>query len=239
MDPIRWFYVYSPRYEVFHHILMDGVQDCSGFTMCPVFVRQEAFSGLYEGDGHFLSGNSVKYNVLMNVLKRHPGEHILMTDVDLIVQHPEKLREFLEPYKQYDLTFMLDGPDVEGKNIGFAMIKSTEATIDFFGRVYKTLATVPGTWDQGLVNELLPTFTGSLATFNPYLIINSNYYKLKQTFYVLQCLCSHGTYEKNLLEKLCSVVLFLDIEPLHHLIPEEIWTQVQEYKMRMGDAMER
>ena len=119
------------------------------------------------------------------------------------------------------------------------MIKSTEATIDFFGRVYKTLATVPGTWDQGLVNELLPTFTGSLATFNPYLIINSNYYKLKQTFYVLQCLCSHGTYEKNLLEKLCSVVLFLDIEPLHHLIPEEIWTQVQEYKMRMGDAMER
>jgi len=209
---------------------MDGVKDCSGFTMCPVFVPQKAFSGLYEGDGHFLSGNSVKYKVLMNILKRHPGEHFLLTDVDLIVQDPEKLREFLEPYKKYDLTFMRDGPDMEGKNIGFVMIKSNEATIDLFGRVLETLATVPGTWDQGLVNELLPTFTGSLATFDPNLIINSNYYKLNQIFYVLQCLCSQDSYEKNLLEKLISVVLFLDIEPLHHLIPEEIWEQVKAYK---------
>lgn len=233
MDPIRWFYIYSPKYEIFHHILMDGVKDCSGFIMSPVFVPQEAFSGLYGGDGHFLSGNSVKYKVLMNILKRHPGEHILLTDVDLIVQHPEELRAFLEPYKRNDLTFMLDGPDSEGKNIGFAMIKSNPDTIDFFGRIYETLTTVPGTWDQGLVNDLLPSFTGSLGTFDPNLIINSNYYKDNQSFYVLQCLCSQDTYEKNLLEKLLSVALFLDIEPLHHLIPEDTWHFVREYHYRV------
>jgi len=52
-------------------------------------------------------------------------------------------------------------------------------------------------------------------------------------------LCSQDTYEKNLFEKLLSVVLFLDIEPLKHLIPEAMWDDIMMYKRVVFDPLER
>jgi len=227
--PIPWFYIYSPKYELFHHVLQTGVSDCSGFAMNPCFFPQSAFSGLYKEGGHFMSGNCLKFCVIIEALRRHPGEHILVTDVDLVVERPAELRAYLEPYKRYDITYMAEGPGSKDSNIGFAMIQSTPATIAFYAQILEDLQRNSELHDQAHVIERLPSFPGSKALFEGTVIINSNYYNIGQPFYVVQCLCSQDSYEKNLWEKLLTLAIFFDLEPLRPLIPDDVWETVLWY----------
>ena len=48
-------------------------------------------------------------------------------------------------------------------------------------------------------------------------------------FFVIQALCSHDTYEKNLWEKLVTFALFYDLEPLRPLIPDDVWETLVWY----------
>ena len=227
--PIPWFYIYSPKYELFHHVLQTGVSDCSGFAMKPCFFPQSAFSGLYKEGGHFMSGNCIKFVVIVEELRRHPGEHILITDVDLIVTNPADLRTYLEPYKQYDITYMAESPGSKDSNIGFAMIQSTPATIAFYTQILEDLQGNSELHDQAHVIAQLSSFPGSTARFEGSVIMNSNYYNIGDPFYVMQCLCSNESYEKNLWEKLLTLARVFDLEPLRPFIPDDVWEMVLWY----------
>ena len=233
LEPIPWIYIYSPKYELFHHTLHTGVSDCSGFVMKPCFFPQSAFSGLYKEGAHFMSGNCIKFLVIVEELRRHPGQHVLVTDVDLIIDNPAGLRDYLEPYKQYEITYMQESPGSNSNNIGFAMIQSTEATIQFYEQILEGLQKNPDLHDQAYVNERLLSFPGLKGMFEGGVILNSNYYTMGAPFFVIQSLCSQETYEKNLWEKLVTFALFYDLEPMRPLIPEDVWeTLVWYYQTR-------
>ena len=44
--PIKWFYVFSPRYEIFHIILRSLIGDSKFFDVNPIKVPQEVYSNL-------------------------------------------------------------------------------------------------------------------------------------------------------------------------------------------------
>ena len=236
INPIPWVYIYSPKYELFHHTLRTGVADCSGFAMTPRFFPQSAFSGLYKEGTHFMSGNCIKFLVLVEELRRHPGQHILITDVDLIIDNPVGLRDYLESYKQYEITYMQESPGSDYSNIGFAMIQSTEATIQFYEQILEGLQADPALHDQAYVNERLRSFPGPKGVFEGGVVLNSNYYKMGTPFFVVQTLCSNETYEKNMWEKLVSFARFYDLEPMRPLIPDDVWETLVWYYQRTNPA---
>jgi len=230
MDPIPWFYIYSPKYELFHHVLHSSLSDCSGFTVHSCFVPQSVFSGVYKaGEAHSLAGNYVKYTILLQILQAHPGQHLLMTDVDLVVDRLDEFRASLESYKVFDLTYMRESPTTSDINGGFAFIKSTDRTIAFYEQIIERLKANPDLNDQGCINDALPSFPGSYSLFDGKTVRNSNYHKLGEPFYVVQCLCSSDSFEKNLLEKLLTLATFFDLEPLRPLIPNDVWETVLWY----------
>ena len=176
-----------------------------------------------------MRGNCVKFLVIVEELRRHPGEHILITDVDLVVERPADLRAYLEPYKRYEITYMAESPGSKNSNIGFAMIQSTPATIAFYTQILEDLQGNSELHDQAHVIERLPSFPGSTAIFEGAVIINSNQYNIGAPFYVVQCLCSNDSYEKNLLEKLLTLANFFDLEPLRPFIPDDVWETLLWY----------
>lgn len=228
MKPIPWYYIYSPKYEIFYHILTSSIGPTDDFQLNPIFFPQTAFSNTYTLSGeHFFAGNVLKIDSMIKALEAHPGEHVIVSDVDVIANNVSDLRIYLEEYKKNDMTFSHDIDDTN-RNIGFIFIKSTPETIAFFKTVFDIIKNTNGQ-DQVIVNNLLPTFTGTHGFFTPDKITQTNKY-IPNDYYILQLLCSnHETYEKNLCEKLVSIVKMLDITPLLHLIPDDVLETLQWY----------
>ncbi len=176
-----------------------------------------------------MSGNCIKFLVIVEELRRHPGQHILITDVDLVVTNPADLRAYLEPYKRYEITYMAESPGSKDSNIGFAMIQSTPATIAFYTQILEELQRNSEVHDQAHVIERLSSFPGSTACFEGSVIKNSNYHKVGEPYYIVQCLCSNDSYEKNMWEKLLTLATFFDLEPLRPFISDDVWETVLWY----------
>jgi hypothetical protein len=227
---ILWYYVYSPKYEIFHHILSSCIEPHKGFDLRPVFVPQEAFSNTYSSSTtHFFSGNSVKIQCLIDALKANPEQHIIFSDVDLIIQTTETLRSYLESYKVYDITFMKDNMRDNTRNIGFGLIKSTPETIHFFDSVLNEIVKTKGL-DQDIINTQLASFKGTSSMFTLPEIIQSNMFDTYVPFYVLQMLCANqDTSDKNIFEKLITAAKLLDITDVLPLVSNDVVETLRWY----------
>ncbi len=234
MTSLDWYYVYSPKYEIFHQLMYNALGNCSEFNMQPKFFPQSAFSTLYkEGSTHFLAGSYVKFNVIIDAIKECIGKYIIMSDADLCVIQPEILRSYLENYMTYDIVYMRDNLENTTLNIGFGLIKCTPATLNFFIEARDKIAST-GRLDQDIVNELLREHNELLVgMFSTPEMIQSNmypnFYKEEDKIYVMQMLCSGTTYEHNLTEKLLSASIFFDLRDLESIIPDYAWNNVIMY----------
>ena len=226
---ILWYYVYSPKYEIFHHILSSCIEPDSGFQLCPIFVPQEAFSKTYTADQtHFLDGNTIKVELIINALKANTGQYIIVSDADTIANNSSKFRTYLESYMDYDITF---AKDITGNTraMGFGFIKSSPSTIQFFETVFAEIIKT-GDNDLNILNKLLPSFLGKETVFSYPEVTQTNAFDVTQDYYILQLLCSnHETYEKNLFEKLISVAKILDIREILPLVPADVLETLRWY----------
>ena len=227
---ILWYYVYSPKYEIFHQILSSCIEPHKGFDLRPVFVPQEAFSNTYSSSTtHFFSGNTVKIQCMIEALKANIGQHIVVSNVDLIVQNTEALRHYIESYKKYDITFMKDNMKDDTRNIGFVFVKSTPETIAFFESVLDEIVKTNGQ-DQPIVNRHLLSFHGTSSMFTLPEIIQSNMFDVSIPFFVLQMLCSNqDTSDKNIFEKLITASKLLDITDILHLVSNDVVETLRWY----------
>jgi hypothetical protein len=216
--------VYSPKYEIFHHILSSSLIESDKFILKPCFFPQSAFSTLYNPDStHFFAGNSLKFDVLLKAIKNNFGKHIIISDVDLIVQEPDKLAAYLKKYERFDITYMQDNLINDTLNIGFSLIKCNEKTYTFFEKILQEIKTT-GKQDQELINKHIIDADLTYTSFMLPWVIQSNMTQFGVNFYVMQMLCSnHSTYEENLLEKLLTAAFLFDLSSLRHLIPDSVW----------------
>ncbi len=169
----------------------------------------------------------------MRELKAHPGEYVVFSDVDLVVDRLPELRLWLEQYKQNDMTFMRDNFENDIHNIGFSLIHSNEQTIAFWEKVVKDIQE-SGDPDQDVVNRNFSTFHGKVGMFETPYVSQSTMFTHQMVrdqvpFYVIQMLCSnHALYEQNLYEKLASAIQFVDMSAVVHFIPEVVLDALNE-----------
>ncbi len=234
MASLDWYYVYSPKYEIFHQLIYNSVSDCSGFKLHPCFFPQSAFSTLYKpGSEHFFAGNCLKFNVMLDAMAECDGRYIIVSDADLCVLKSHELRTYLNAYMNYDIVYMRDNFENNTLNIGFGLIKCTPATLDFFTSVRNTIANT-GRQDQAIVNELLATRSDlSVGMFSTPEMIQSNMYRKliaeEEKMLIVQMLCSGTSYEYNLAEKLLTATNFYDLRDLEPLIPDYAWNIIVKY----------
>lgn len=237
MNIMLWYYIWSPKYEIFHGIMQSCIIKNKGFELNPIFVPQEIFSNTYQSNtDHFLCGNNIQMECTAEALKLHPNEHIIFSDVDLIVntKHIEKLYDYMQTYKKFDMVFMKDNFIDDTRNIGLCLIKSTPETIVFFKNVSKEIIR-SNSQNQKIVNDFLPSFTGTHSIFSFPEIIQSNMATNETLdFYVLQMLCSQKTADENIGEKLASAAKFINIKEGLHLISPITRQYLRDYYIQFN-----
>jgi len=222
----RWFYIWSPKYEIFHHVLQQGLQGSTGFILHPTFLPQSVFepkTPIKEGE-HFFTGNPVKFRLLLSALIKHPGEFIILSDADLLVFDCDNtLADYFKKYEEFDMTFMREGPGSHLFNIGIMFVKSTPETIAFFRSLIHTIETT-NAHDQTLLNEKVGEFGGRVGYFSADDFVQSVHVTMDSfdTHKIIQCLSSLQGYENVLSEKLITVCLHFDITPFKHLLPPRV-----------------
>ncbi len=221
---LHWYYLYSPRYELFHNLLASVVSECPGITLHAQFVPQYVFSKQLEStdvSGHFFAGQAIKMEMMLHALQQHPGEHIVVSDADILL-FDTNFTSYLEQYKAYDMTCMLDNEETKAYNIGLCLLKSTPEMIAFVEEIIRRIK-VNRAHDQTEWNALLPSFEGTHAQFSCPDCIQSNMYKeeLRDSYRVIQCLCECNlSSDDALVSKLITVAYFYkDLEEAKEMIP--------------------
>lgn len=232
---LRWYYIWSPKYEIFHRILSSSLADVSGIVPCPIFVPQSFFekSATTLESEHFFKGNSIKLRLIISLLQSNPGEHIVFSDADLLVFTDScntPLATYLESYRQYDLVCMREGYENAGYNIGCMLIKSTPETISFFKELTYEIEQ-NNAHDQTILNERLPKFKGKSTTFSIPDVVQSNMVNLSENInhLIIQCLSIPGKSHEVIGEKIISISYYFDVMPLKHLLDQDTIDFVNTY----------
>jgi hypothetical protein len=152
-----------------------------------------------------------------------------MSDVDLIIQDPDKLAVYLEKYKRFDIVYMQDNMLTDLYNIGFGLIKSSDATISFFEKMRDEII-ITGELDQDIVNKYLENSGLNYRHFTIPKVIQSNMTFAGSDFYVMQMLCSNNpTYEENLYEKLVTASILFDLRDLKQFIILSVYNKLIDF----------
>lgn len=225
-----WYYVWSPKYRIFHEVLKFAAGDLSGISLRPIAMPQEIFTPRVS-NGHFLTGIGIKIYCLLKSLQAHPDQHILFSDVDLIVPD-KKLAEKLKAYEKNDITAMVEKDTSDEYNIGFMLVKSTPTVLQFFQtvlqRIHKEVRL-----DQDVFNEECKNFQGTLGKFDRKDFIQSNMIRKDiwdaGNYSVVQCLNSGESYKEIMCGKLATIIYYYNITPLLMFVERDIIQSLQEY----------
>lgn len=228
-----WFYVWSPRYRIFHEILQFATRDISGVSLNPIPVPQSIFERkVQDPSKHFLTGIGIKIHCLIKILESKKDEFIIFSDVDLIAPDT-KLAEKLKEYEVNDITAMVeDVNSPELYNIGFMLIKNTPEVLTFFKSVLHRIQK-DGVLDQDAFNEEIKSFSGKHAHFNKKHFVQSNMFRKDiwdtGNYSIVQCLSSDtSTYQNTIVGKLLTIIYYYDIRPIIHHTERKIIEDLQD-----------
>lgn len=256
MSPVfPWYYIWSPKYEIFHRILHSSIHhlEGQGFQIRPQFFPQSFFDKGLSTDPtkHAFEGLSIKLKLLVWALEKHVGQHVLISDADLIVTNPDALYTYLQNYTDKDqssaeqgsardIVFMAESREHPTANLGFGMVKSTPHTIAFFKRLAEHID-AEGGHDQTLYNVWIEEgrFEGSTGVFSLPEMLQSNNYTQEMEAAIekdpssmpmnimVQFLCSQSNYVANTVEKLKSALCFVDISEIIGCVSEEVFEDLK------------
>jgi hypothetical protein len=232
---IPWYYVWSPKYEAFHHILMSSLDGYPGFQMNPCFCPQSMFDRKVKEGQHFFAGNPIKFKVILEELKLlEEGTPFILSDADVLVKNAEKFYNICgQMIEKNTITGMFETQgDFKFVNMGLLLCRNTGKVRDYFKFLADTIEK-NGIQDQILLNETIQEWVPDYGLFPLEYAIQSNMRELiHNDFGIIQFLCSSNNYEKNAFEKLLSAAYFIDITAVLHLVPLEVQVSLVTFYQR-------
>jgi hypothetical protein len=214
--PLSWYYMWSPKFEVFHRIIQDTFRD-KDVQLHPIYLDQSCFDKeLYKAKGqHHWSGCVLKLDLLLERMRltEHKDQYIVFSDADIYARPGigAKLNEYIKDGK--DMYFLQETFEAKSANIGLNLLKCTEEVRRFWEGVRDEVLR-EGTHDQTVTNQHLAKTSLSWGyldqtCMNSNMINHSNVH----TFLYCQMLCSCRGYEPDMAEKLFSYLNFFSLEP--------------------------
>ena len=212
---IPWYYIWSENYRIFHEIMKDSIK-YPEFELSPIEIPQERFdSELYKNEGqHFWYKSLIKVDTILDCLKKGHEQskpYILFTDIDIVVRENiyKDVKGFMD--KSVDMVFMKEGSIM---NIGFMLLRVSDEVYSFWQLIRSKMIEKDGL-DQIYVNAELPCYRGKYTCFNENDFILSNRWNVNNTptYKVIQVLCSNPDKVCNMVEKMLSMCVLMDMRP--------------------------
>lgn len=231
---IPWFYIWSPRYEIFHHTLSSSVMDCSGFQLNPCFFPQSAFDRIKvnAGDNPFC-GNALKLRMILKELQSLPEDSpFILSDADIYLTDSNKFHSLCE--NEIGKASIVGGAEFIGNsdfmNMGLLLCRNNKEVRDFFTFLAELIES-SGLLDQDLFNKNKREWVKDIGMFSTDDVIQTNMYKVSnKKFSAIQflsscdpkLLSSCDSKDMHIYEKLISASYLVDLTSVLHLVPYQI-----------------
>jgi hypothetical protein len=137
MPPITWFYTWTSKDEVFHHILKSCLDSSpEHFTIHPLQIQE----------------TEDRFAIAAKFLEEQPeNAHIIISDANFIADHITKLYEYLQTFIEYDIVTMKESDP----NILF--VRNTQKVCNYI----KNISTSPTSEDLNSTTFQAQTFCNS------------------------------------------------------------------------------
>jgi hypothetical protein len=178
MFPIPFYYIWTPKYELFHIILKDCLSKYKDvFDPRPIYMTQEEFdASIQKGAGGFTSWFE-KINRILEILNTLPeSTYFIFADADLYMFPNKKIKQLLEIYVESNVDFvaMRESNNQRIANFGFVLLKVCEQNRNLFTKTVTIDKIQPGLSDQSLLNISLKSYTGTHGFFPPVFVTTSS-----------------------------------------------------------------
>jgi hypothetical protein len=168
MFPIPLYYIWTPKYEIFHHIFKDSLNCYKNVVEPrPIFLSQEEFDKTIKESNSF-GGWFLKIDTILDLLQTLPEDsYFIFSDADMYFFPEKQIKELLELSinSKIDITLMRESNLQNFSNIGFMLIRVCDQTRELFKMTHDIFDSGTNSTDQGLVNMALEKFTGTHANF--------------------------------------------------------------------------
>lgn len=151
-QPIKWIYFYTEDYGFWHKHLTDALS--SKFNTRPILISPISAHG--KSGSHHFKGISKKIQLVIDSIEENIGSSIIFSDCTLWINEKksDNLKNFTESFcEKYDIVFADNALD-RSANIGMMLIQCNERTLTFFKNALRNFT--ENSWDQGLINQMLP-----------------------------------------------------------------------------------
>jgi hypothetical protein len=199
MAPITWFYTWTSKDHVFHHILKTSFEEHTDlFSVHPINLNDE----------------SNKFELILQyMLKQEENKQIMISDSNVLIDNLPKLHEYLMSFTAYEYVGLRE--DFRGKKISTntMLVKNTEAVRNFFKELSEGKTPLPTDLNHSSFTS--PQFCKS----------NTSVSVLVKSF-VIELVSLYNTFDENYFHKLFIVSTLVDITALEPLIPYTIWNLI-------------
>jgi hypothetical protein len=163
--PIPWYYIWTPKYELFHKVLSFGIHNYPELVENKnIFMTQEDFNQyLNKAPGHYLCGCSIKLKKTYELLCTLPeGSYFIFSDADILLFPERGLEDLLSLYinQQADIVFMRESGNLKFNNVGFSLIRVCNANRELFKTALGRFEQEPGGLDGSFINEAIKSYKG-------------------------------------------------------------------------------
>jgi len=144
----------------------------------------------------FCGGVSVKIELIIEKIKENIGDYIIFSDATIFIneKNKEKLSNFFEQYKNYDISFADNNGYGFNYNIGLILLKCNENALKFFNDVLIDLITNQSC-DQYIVNMIISNSITNLTIGcfdNSKIVCGDNFNRQhKEEFLIYKSFISH------------------------------------------------
>jgi hypothetical protein len=233
--PIRWYYMWSDKYKIFHHLLQDRVKEPE-FTLCPIYIEQSVFdTELYKDTSkHAWDSSLIKVNAILESLKGDVGSYVLFTDIDLVVKPTvyQNIKQYID--EDQTIVFLEEGDHL---NIGFMLMKLCPEVIDFWTSVKNNILHTPGL-DQDYVNSLILLYKSKWTKFHNQQFTCSNTWDGTTEFSVLQVLSSCLGKEYDFVEKVFEIAQHMDMNDYMKYFPPDLIPYIYKFQEILMESHE-
>ena len=216
---VPWYYMWSEKYRFFHELFNNTMKE-PDFIVNPIHIDQSFFDkNLHQTEGtHAWNGCTLKIDLLIERLETSSHPYILFTDIDIIAKNNiyNNLKRHID--NDEDMVFLQEGGHL---NIGFILLKVCKEVIDFWKLVKSKMLETPG-HDQQYVNDLINTYRGKWAKFDPNIFACYNTWDGITEFSIMQPLTSGLGKELDFAEKIFYSAQFIEIQEYMKYVPEDI-----------------
>lgn len=150
-EPIKWYYFYTPEYEIWHQHLQSRLEP--NFKTVPIQLKKLDIHNQHPS--HHFTGSVDRMKIVIDVIKKNLGKKIVFSDVTWVINKDgvNELKELIDNCEE--TTYAQNEDQTDAVNIGLICINCTVEEIELWSYCLGQIEENPSLHEQHVIDRKL------------------------------------------------------------------------------------